>query len=57
MSINKLVKKYEYRQKHNPGHYESYDQPLRMRSTTFNSKKSYNRQKARKELRGILNEN
>lgn len=44
MNINKQMKKIEHQNKVNPGHKEKYVQPLRPRSAVFKSKKDYNRQ-------------
>jgi hypothetical protein len=44
MNINKQIKKIEHQNKVNPGHKEPYAQPLRPRSAVFKSKKTYNRQ-------------
>lgn len=44
MNINKQIKKLNHQEKVNPGHKVAYQQPLRPRSTVFRSKKDYNKQ-------------
>lgn len=44
MNINKQIKKLNHQEKVNPGHKVAYQQPLRPRSTVFKTKKDYNRQ-------------
>lgn len=44
MNINKQIKKFNHQEKVNPGHKVVYQQPLRPRSTVFRSKKDYNKQ-------------
>lgn len=44
MNINKQIKKLNHQEKVNPGHKVDYQQPLRPRSTVFKTKKDYNRQ-------------
>lgn len=55
-SIKKIMEKIEHQNKVNPGHKSSYEQPLRPRATVFSTKKQYNRQKSKKELKEIINE-
>lgn len=55
-SIKKIMEKIEHQNKVNPGHKSSYEQPLRPRATVFSTKKQYNRQKAKKEIKEIINE-
>ena len=56
-SIKKMIEKTDYQNKVNPGHKSSYDQPLRPRATVFASKKTYNRHRAKKEVREEIYEN
>ena len=46
----KYLDKIEYQNKVNPGHKSRYTPKLRPRSTVFELKTSYNRQKNKKEL-------
>ncbi len=55
-SIKKIMEKIEHQNKVNPGNKSSYEQPLRPRATVFSTKKQYNRQKAKKEIKEIINE-
>lgn len=55
-SIKKMVKKIEHQDKVNPGHKKPYEQPLRPRATAFSTKKQYNRQKMKKEIKEITDE-
>lgn len=55
-SVKKIMEKIKYQNKVNPGHKSSYEQPLRPRSTSFSTKKQYNRQKSKKEIKEILYE-
>lgn len=56
MSLRKYIEKLKYREKHSIGHKEPYDQPLRPRSVVFKSKKGYNRQRERKQLKQDISE-
>lgn len=50
-SMKKYMKKLEIQERTNPGHKTAYVPPLRPRSTSFHSKKEYNRQRAKMEAR------
>ena len=50
-SVKKIVEKIEYQDKVNPGHKKPYEQLLRPRATVFSTKKQYNRQKTKKEIK------
>ena len=45
------MKKIEHQNKVNPGHKEKYVQPLRPRSAVFKSKKTYNRQNDKVDIK------
>lgn len=51
MNVKKQIKKEQYQDKVNPGHKEKYVQPLRPRSTVFKSKKTYNRQNDKVDIK------
>ena len=47
----KYIKKLEYQEKNNPGHKESYQPPLRPRSTVFKDKTAYDRSKSKLDIK------
>lgn len=51
ITTNKVLKKLDYQNKVNPGHKKKYEPPLRPRSTTFKSKKDYNRQQDKIDIK------
>lgn len=55
-SVKKIVEKIEHQDKVNPGHKKPYEQPLRPRATVFSTKKQYNRQKMKKEIKEMTDE-
>lgn len=50
-SAKKQIEKEAYQNKVNPGHKEPYQQPLRPRSAVFKSKKDYNRQQDKVDIK------
>jgi len=50
-SAKKQIEKEAYQNKVNPGHKEPYQQPLRPRSAVFKSKKDYNRQQDKIDIK------
>lgn len=55
-SIKKIMEKIEHQNKVNPGHKSAYASPLRPRATVFSTKKQYNRQKTKKEIKEMTDE-
>lgn len=51
MKPRKLIEKEAYQNKVNPGHKEPYKPPLRPRSAVFKTKKEYNRQQDKIDLK------
>lgn len=50
-SIKKMTEKLEYQNRVNPGHQEAYNPPPRPRSAVFKSKKDYNRQQDKIDIK------
>jgi acetaldehyde dehydrogenase (acetylating) len=55
-SVKKIVEKIEHQDKVNPGHKKPYEPPLRPRATVFSTKKQHNRQKMKKEIKEMADE-